>query len=79
MTTFQADASDEDTIAGVCKQALQEEGRLDVFFANVRYRLTVGVVLYTYKHMQAGVATHQHVSEIGSDEFMRTLKINVLS
>jgi len=61
VTTIQADASDEDAISGVCKQALQEEGRLDVFFAN------------------AGVATHQHLSEIGSDEFMRTLKINVLS
>ena len=36
VTTQQADAADEDTIAGICKQALQDEGRLDVFFANVR-------------------------------------------
>ncbi|KAH9941002.1 NAD(P)-binding protein [Amylocystis lapponica] len=34
VTTIQADAADEAAIAGVCKQALQEEGRLDVFFAN---------------------------------------------
>ncbi|KAI0745542.1 NAD-P-binding protein [Earliella scabrosa] len=34
VTTQQADAADEDTIAGICKQALQDEGRLDVFFAN---------------------------------------------
>ena len=27
----------------------------------------------------AGIATAHHVSELGSDEFMRTLKINVLS
>lgn len=35
VTTIQADAADEKAIAGVCKQALAEEGRLDVFFANV--------------------------------------------
>lgn len=35
VTTIQADAADEAAISGVCKQALQEEGRLDVFFANV--------------------------------------------
>jgi len=34
VTTIQADAADEAAISGVCKQALQEEGRLDVFFAN---------------------------------------------
>lgn len=36
VTTIQADAADEKAISGVCAQALQEEGRLDVFFANVR-------------------------------------------
>ncbi|KAF9529432.1 hypothetical protein CPB83DRAFT_852675 [Crepidotus variabilis] len=34
VTTLQADAADEAAIKGVCEQALQEEGRLDVFFAN---------------------------------------------
>ncbi|KAF9481512.1 NAD(P)-binding protein [Pholiota conissans] len=34
VTTMQADAADETAIAGVCEQALREEGRLDVFFAN---------------------------------------------
>ncbi|KZT08369.1 NAD-P-binding protein [Laetiporus sulphureus 93-53] len=34
VTTIQADATDEGAISGVCKQAVQEEGRLDVFFAN---------------------------------------------
>jgi len=36
VTTAQADAADETAISGVCDQALREEGRLDVFFANVR-------------------------------------------
>ena len=35
VTTIQADAADESAISGVCDQAMQEEGRLDVFFANV--------------------------------------------
>ncbi|KAG5635994.1 hypothetical protein H0H81_009444 [Sphagnurus paluster] len=34
VTTLQADAADEAAISGVCAQALREEGRLDVFFAN---------------------------------------------
>ncbi|KZT52275.1 NAD(P)-binding protein [Calocera cornea HHB12733] len=34
VTTIQGDAADEELIAGVCKRALEEEGRLDVFFAN---------------------------------------------
>ncbi|KII92970.1 hypothetical protein PLICRDRAFT_37783 [Plicaturopsis crispa FD-325 SS-3] len=34
VTTIQADAADEKAIEGLCKQALREEGRLDVFFAN---------------------------------------------
>jgi len=34
VTTMQADAADEAAISGVCEQALREEGRLDVFFAN---------------------------------------------
>ena len=35
VTTVQADAADEKAISGLCEQALREEGRLDVFFANV--------------------------------------------
>ncbi|EMD32131.1 hypothetical protein CERSUDRAFT_88410 [Gelatoporia subvermispora B] len=34
VTIIEADAADDETISGVCKQAIQEEGRLDVFFAN---------------------------------------------
>ena len=45
VTTIQADAADEAAISGVCKQALQEEGKLDVFFANVRRLLLFYVVV----------------------------------
>ncbi|KAG6903011.1 hypothetical protein C0995_007444 [Termitomyces sp. Mi166 len=34
VTVIQADAANEAVISGVCNQALREEGRLDVFFAN---------------------------------------------
>jgi len=40
VTTIQADAADEAAISGVCKQALNEEGKLDVFFANVGHVAT---------------------------------------
>lgn len=50
VTTQQADAADEAAISGVCELALREEGRLDVFFANVTsffqlvsYLLTCGL------------------------------------
>lgn len=36
VTTVQADAADEKAICGLCNQVMEEEGRLDVFFANVR-------------------------------------------
>jgi hypothetical protein len=39
VTTIQADAADDAAISGVCKQALRDEGKLDVFFANVRHLL----------------------------------------
>ena len=35
MTTIQADAADDAAIAAVCRRAIDEEGQLDVFFANV--------------------------------------------
>lgn len=40
VTVDQLDAADEAAISGLCKQALREEGRLDVFFANVSYALS---------------------------------------
>lgn len=37
VTTIQADAANETAIAAVCERALQDEGRLDVFFANAGF------------------------------------------
>lgn len=34
VTVIEADAANETAIEGICKQALKEEGKLDVFFAN---------------------------------------------
>ena len=39
VTTIQADAADETAISSVCRQALEEEGKLDIFFANVLHSL----------------------------------------
>ncbi|KXN85348.1 3-oxoacyl-[acyl-carrier-protein] reductase FabG [Leucoagaricus sp. SymC.cos] len=36
-TVQQADAADEDAVKGICEQAMKEEGRLDVFFANAGF------------------------------------------
>ncbi|KAH7913914.1 hypothetical protein BJ138DRAFT_1133778 [Hygrophoropsis aurantiaca] len=37
VTTLQADAADDSAISNLCSQALKEEGRLDVFFANAGF------------------------------------------
>lgn len=34
MTTKECDAADEEAVKGVIEQAIKEEGKLDVFFAN---------------------------------------------
>lgn len=42
VTALQADAADETAISSICEQALEDEGRLDVFFAGVRsFRSTI--------------------------------------
>lgn len=48
VTTQQADAADEMAISGVCELALREEGRLDVFFANVTtfFRLALHLLMW---------------------------------
>lgn len=38
VTVIQADAADDKAISDVCHRALREQGRLDIFFANVRAR-----------------------------------------
>lgn len=78
VTVQQGDAADEATIEGLCKQALQEEGRLDVFFANVgssSARSTRSLI----SGLQAGVATIDGLHDTSADQFMRIMRVNALS
>ncbi|KIK98349.1 hypothetical protein PAXRUDRAFT_823955 [Paxillus rubicundulus Ve08.2h10] len=43
VTTIQADAADDAAIAAICKQAIEEEGQLDIFFANAGILNTKGL------------------------------------
>jgi hypothetical protein len=59
VTTLEADAADETAIAGVCNRALKEEGRLDVFFANVCSHRTLLLMRSLYAIMFAGWRCHE--------------------
>jgi len=77
VTVIQADAADETAIKTVCEEAIQEEGRLDVFFANVR-----NLVLWQYRAywgIQAGIVSVAPILEITSEQFMNTFRVNSLS
>jgi NAD(P)-dependent dehydrogenase (short-subunit alcohol dehydrogenase family) len=50
VTTIQADAADEAAISAVCQRALKEEGRLDVFFANVLALCYTNLLKSNYPH-----------------------------
>jgi hypothetical protein len=54
VSTIHADAADDAAISGVCEQALKEEGRLDVFFANVRRSQLHQLHAITYCAMYLG-------------------------
>ncbi|KAF8135777.1 NAD(P)-binding protein [Boletus edulis] len=43
VTTIKADAADDSAIAAVCEQAVDEEGQLDVFFANAGVATNAGL------------------------------------
>jgi NAD(P)-dependent dehydrogenase (short-subunit alcohol dehydrogenase family) len=43
ITTLQADAADDAAVAAVCKRAIEEEGQLDVFFANAGMASIIGL------------------------------------
>jgi NAD(P)-dependent dehydrogenase (short-subunit alcohol dehydrogenase family) len=54
VTTIEADAADETAISDVCKQALEEEGRLDVFFANAgiaKYDIIENITAETFMNV----------------------------
>lgn len=76
-TVQQGDASDEETIENLVKRAMQEEGRLDVFYANVS---TPSPRQWAaLKPFQAGVATIDSVHNTSTEVFMRVMRINALS
>ena len=56
---------------------MQEEGRLDVFYANVSALSTC--LLSKLKYAQAGVATIDSIHNTSAEVFMRVMRINALS
>lgn len=79
MTVQQGDAADDATIANLCKQALQEEGRVDVFFANASPPSGFATLADLWSRHQAGIATMNAVHDVSADAFMRTMRVNTLS
>ncbi|KAL1743501.1 hypothetical protein HDZ31DRAFT_40770 [Schizophyllum fasciatum] len=75
VTTVQADASDEDAIKGLCDRAIQEEGQLDVFFANAgwasRDPLQTSSVETYEKTMKINVRSCFLAVRHGSDAMLR--------
>jgi NAD(P)-dependent dehydrogenase (short-subunit alcohol dehydrogenase family) len=78
VTTIQADAADEAAISGVCKQALNEEGKLDVFFANVGH-VELLRVLRLILFYQAGIASKDPLESTTAKTFMNVMRVNALS
>lgn len=79
ITTVEADAADETAISGVCKQALQEEGRLDVFFANVRSLHFLVFLNLLLDLLQAGIASYDRLESTTTETFMNVMRVNALS
>ncbi|PSR75339.1 hypothetical protein PHLCEN_2v9202 [Hermanssonia centrifuga] len=66
VTTIQADAADEEKIASICKMATNENGRLDVFFANAGKVVANSDSLEPYQ-------------TISAEQFMKCISNNTLS
>lgn len=80
ITLMQVDASEEAAIQGVCETAVQQEGRLDVFFANVRYNSPRLLAANPHISAQAAILGSRPditVEEETLENFMRVLKNNV--
>ena len=80
-TVIQADAADDKAISGVCQQALSEEGRLDIFFANVRRQLSIFSLyaIWLLFSTQAGIATIRPLEMTPGEVFTNTMRVNALS
>lgn len=76
VTTIQADAANESAIAAVCEQALQDEGRLDVFFANAGFASNKALPQLTaegfMESMRVNALSCFLAVKYGSDAMMKT-------
>lgn len=79
MTTIQADAANETAIAAVCEQALQDEGRLDVFFANVCVKSNRQPHPALKHAEKAGFASNKALPDMTAEGFMESMRVNALS
>ena len=79
VTTQQADAADETAISGVCELALREEGRLDVFFANVSVFFSICFGFTNVARNQAGIASKDALADTSVETFMNVMRVNTLS
>ncbi|KNZ46503.1 hypothetical protein VP01_720g10 [Puccinia sorghi] len=64
LSTIAGDAADESVVRSVCQKAIEEHGRLDVFFANVG---------------RAGVATAAPIGSTSYETGERVVRINTMS
>ncbi|KAH7888411.1 NAD(P)-binding protein [Phlebopus sp. FC_14] len=75
VTAIQADAADEAAIAAVCKRAIDEEGQLDVFFANAGISTSKALYDTTSKHFMESMRINTLSSflavKYGSEAMMR--------
>lgn len=78
---IQADAADDIAISGVCQQALSEEGRLDIFFANVRgsHSIFSSHLIWYFSFTQAGIGAAGTMEQISAEAFTNTMRVNTLS
>ncbi|KAJ3556009.1 hypothetical protein NM688_g2266 [Phlebia brevispora] len=79
-TIVKADVSNEDAIRTVCDRAVQENGQLDVFFANVG--LTLEIPSVQAQFAQAGGAKggfNTFIKDMSPNAFMEAMKLNALS
>jgi len=79
-TILKTDAADDKAVSNVCQQALSEEGRLDIFFANVRARRFIFSLQGTWGlFTQAGIATIRTLEDTPGEVFSNTMRVNALS
>ena len=82
ITVVQADATDEDAIRALCERAVDENGRIDVYFANVRRpKLSSSLLVCSYLDQAGGTFNGFRTSfkALSGEAFMKTVRLNTLS